>query len=626
MSVCFVLRLDSEGILNDHEEETQYQNHIKHILSFLYSHQEFSLTIALSGRKSEWLEKKHPEAIELISELVSKKQVEMAGGGYYDPILPLLLPVDRVGQIEMLTTALRKLFGRKPRGAWLTSSAWDSSLITSLNSCGMDYAFIDMSLLLPEYQLESFCSKPVIVEEYGKTIKILPLCKNVIPSKSDSPQDFLSSFFKLSGNKKITTISTLFMPEELSFIIQNGWMEEFITTITNEKTVTLYTATQYLKNCHTYTRAYIPACSIKNRRPVKEIIAKNPESFRLYSRMIQISNEINQYRGDKARKKAAREELWKAQERTAYWNENLDLIEQQAIRQKSYNHLLIAEKFIKETSSKTDIHLTSFDLDMDGIQEYICRTPVYNSFLSMEGGTVFELDARQSCRNYAIVSECENGLYQRKFFTDFFADKNSFFDQYQNGKPLLNNPFRDIVYKETAFYRSRQELQLEAEGFYGKKRQNITLRKKFLFSDNSIQVQYIIKNKSPDYLKCYFSVESNLALVDFDTKNRRIEVISSDTSITACSNQLFVHQKDVSCCQVSDSKTSSVFTFETNENAGICILPLVYEKKPYATCFTFFWKLEIPAGYETEKTLFLNIQQNTKKALSQKKGPSATKS
>ncbi len=619
ISVCFVLRIDSDGILNDREEENQYQNHIKHILSFLYSHKDCYFTFAISGRKAEWLERKHPEAIELISELVARKQIEISGGGYYDPILPLLLPVDRVGQTEMMTTAMRKLFGKRPRGAWLTSSAWDSSLITSLNSCGMDYAFLDMSLLLPEYQHESFCSKPVIVEEYGKTIKILPLCKNIIPAQPDNNDDFISSFLKKNGNSNISTICTLFMPEQLSATIENGQMEKFLSTVLNEKNIILYTAAQYLKNCRTYTRAYIPAGSSKNRRPVKEIIAKNPESFRLYSRMIQISNEINQYRGDKARKKAAREELWKAQERSAYWNENLSLIEQQEIRQQAYNHLLIAEKFIKEAGTKTDIQLTSFDLDMDGNQEYICRTPVYNSFLSMEGGTVFELDVRQCGRNYTISSECEEGLYQRKIFTDFFTDKNSFFEQYQNGKPILNNIFREIVYKETAFNRSRQELQLESEGFYGKKHQNIRLRKKYSFSDNSIQVQYIIQNKSPDYLKCFFAVESNLVLTDFVTKNRKIEVISADTSIAACPDQLFVHQKDVSCCQVSDSRTSTVFTFETNENAGICILPLVHEKTPYATCFTFFWKLEIPSGYETEKTLFLNIQQNTKKALSPKK-------
>jgi hypothetical protein len=70
---------------------------------------------------------------------------------------------------------------------------------------------------------------------------------------------------------------------------------------------------------------------------------------------------------------------------------------------------------------------------------------------------------------------------------------------------------------------------------------------------------------------------------------------------------------------VTDSKTSTVFTFEPNENAGICIQPISYEKSTYATCFTFYWKLEIPAGYETEKTLFLNIKQSSKKALATKK-------
>ncbi len=618
-SVCFVLRIDSDGIIRDSEEETQYQNNLKNILSFFYSHPDCNFTIAISGRKADWLGRKHPEAIDIISELVSRKQIEIVGGGYYDPILPLLLPVDRVGQIEMLTTALRKLFGKKPRGAWLTSSAWDSSLITSLCTCGMDYAFLDMQLLSPEDKAAALSSKPIIVEEYGKTINILALTGNMIPSKSDSAESYLSSFSRLSGAKKVTTISTLFMPGHLSALIKNGWIEKFLTEIKEENTISLCTASQYLKNCRSFTRAFIPAGSSKNNRPVKEIIARNPESFRLYSRMIQISNEVNQCRGDKARKKSARDELWKAQERSAYWNENLTTLEQQKIRQQAYNHLLLAEKLIKEVSLRNDTLLASFDLDMDGNQEYMCRTPVYNSFLASDGGAVFELDVRECCKNYTISSECEKGIYPKKIFIDFFTDKNSFFELYQNGKPLLNTLFPELSYKETGFSRAKQELFLEAEGTYGKKHQDVRLRKKYIFSDNSIQVQYIIQNKSQDYLRCYFAVESNLALTDFDIKNRCIEVISADTSIASCTDQIFIHQHDVSCCQVTDSKTSTVFTFEPNENAGICIQPISYEKSTYATCFTFYWKLEIPAGYETEKTLFLNIKQSSKKALATKK-------
>ena len=56
ISVCFVFRIDSEGTLNDREEENQYQNHLKPILTFLYSHQDCFFTVAVSGRKAEWLE------------------------------------------------------------------------------------------------------------------------------------------------------------------------------------------------------------------------------------------------------------------------------------------------------------------------------------------------------------------------------------------------------------------------------------------------------------------------------------------------------------------------------------------------------------------------------------------
>ena len=52
----------------------------------------------------------------LINDMVKRKQLELLGGGFYDPILPVIPNSDRSGQIEALTTYLRKHFGKRPRG------------------------------------------------------------------------------------------------------------------------------------------------------------------------------------------------------------------------------------------------------------------------------------------------------------------------------------------------------------------------------------------------------------------------------------------------------------------------------------------------------------------------------
>ena len=104
---CLVLNADLESSDETVLLEKNYQNVFKPLLSFLYSHKDFFLTIGFSGPQLSHYEKKHPESIELLHELSSKRQIEIIGGGYYSPIFPLLLPMDRSGQIEKMNSLVR---------------------------------------------------------------------------------------------------------------------------------------------------------------------------------------------------------------------------------------------------------------------------------------------------------------------------------------------------------------------------------------------------------------------------------------------------------------------------------------------------------------------------------------
>jgi hypothetical protein len=58
-------------------------------------------------------------------------------------MLPLIPLADRLGQIEALTTYLRKHFGKRPRGCWLPGLIWEQNLAGSLQTSGMDYTFLE---------------------------------------------------------------------------------------------------------------------------------------------------------------------------------------------------------------------------------------------------------------------------------------------------------------------------------------------------------------------------------------------------------------------------------------------------------------------------------------------------
>jgi predicted glycosyl hydrolase (DUF1957 family) len=63
--------------------------------------------------------------------------VEILGGGFYEPMMPLIPLQDKIGQIELLTTYLRKQFGKRPQGCWLPALAWEQNMVSFLSACGM---------------------------------------------------------------------------------------------------------------------------------------------------------------------------------------------------------------------------------------------------------------------------------------------------------------------------------------------------------------------------------------------------------------------------------------------------------------------------------------------------------
>ena len=62
--------------------EIVYQDTYKHFLSTLYEIEKFPVVLHYSGIVLEILEKNHPEYLNLLDEIVKRKQAELLGGGF----------------------------------------------------------------------------------------------------------------------------------------------------------------------------------------------------------------------------------------------------------------------------------------------------------------------------------------------------------------------------------------------------------------------------------------------------------------------------------------------------------------------------------------------------------------
>src|SRR5688500_17908153 len=106
------------------------------MLEALERHPGVRLALHYTGPLLSWLRAERPGFIERLAGLVDRGQVEIVGGGWYEPVLAALPERDRIGQLVRMADELEALFGRRPRGAWLAERVWEPDLPTSLVSAG----------------------------------------------------------------------------------------------------------------------------------------------------------------------------------------------------------------------------------------------------------------------------------------------------------------------------------------------------------------------------------------------------------------------------------------------------------------------------------------------------------
>ncbi len=215
------------------EFQSVYNNKIRPFISTLYRYSNIQAVLHYSGVLLYWIERTYPEIFMLIEDMVGRKQVEILSGGFYEPILPLIPLQDRIGQIELMTTYLRKHFGKRPQGCWIPGFVWEQHAAASLASSDMLYTFLSQDQFVKAGLKEEELFSPCITEDQGKIITVFPVSlslMNALSEKSVS-QVFIELINSMgvpcSTADKIITI----FPEKISSSAQEAqdtaWLRFF---------------------------------------------------------------------------------------------------------------------------------------------------------------------------------------------------------------------------------------------------------------------------------------------------------------------------------------------------------------------------------------------------------------
>lgn len=113
------------------------------LIDLLIAHPSIDTALHVGGHLLEWLEASDRALADRLASLVSAGEAEIIGGGFYSPILALLLWRDAVGQLEMTAGYLERRTGVRPTGAWLIEQVWMPRMAEILSDAGVRWTLID---------------------------------------------------------------------------------------------------------------------------------------------------------------------------------------------------------------------------------------------------------------------------------------------------------------------------------------------------------------------------------------------------------------------------------------------------------------------------------------------------
>ena len=592
---------------SDEDLESCYQSHYKPLAQLAYRFPHCPWMLHLGGELLEWIDRRHPELIMLLREMTKRRQMELLGGGFFAPILPIIPTLDRVGQIEKLTTELRVRFGTRPRGVWLTDCVWEPSLPHSLVGSGMEYVFLDSRQFAAAGVAGDEIYRAHLTEDEGRVLSVMPIHHRLSElMETASPDQAVASLCSAGDGEGNRVVIALDEPERLG---EHRWLERFLDLVSADPRIVPTTPRTYLRRHGTGGFVYLDSGMDAGRSPspragtayggdhgvFRRHLSHLPDSRLLYAKMVHANLLVNQVRGDRERRRAARNDLWRGQCGHAYWDRPGGGIHTRRTRDAVYASLLQAEVQARDQTSFLP-SIMQTDYDMDGHPELLYHGRTYNAYLHTAGGMLFELDYLPGSVNYMNTLTRAHGMapshtdrYLKRGFLDHVMAAVPTVEDYAGGfasaPGLVSERYAVQSVGDDRVTLVRRGLSIPGAGTAGSI--PATLHKSYRFRARSLEVRYELVAERD--LDAWFGVEINLA----------VAADSAARAVGPCGPQLLPRQPlsfgPTTLVEIDDPGAAAQLTIRTGDaQAGIyapvnvggehqfCGLVIVWRLRPVA--------------------------------------------
>ncbi len=410
--------------------ERAYQPFVAH----LERHPRVKVALHYTGCLLEWLEVEEPAFLKRLACLVKAGQVELLGGGYYEPILPLIPERDRQGQLAWLSEKVQALCGQRPAGVWLAERVWEPELPATLAQAGFDYTIVDDTHI--RAALPPTMSRPedihgfYLTEHEGWTLRLFPSSKRLRYIIPFHRVEETIAFLRACAPGTIVTFADDgekfgFWPGTSQWVYEEGWLEQFLQAL--EANADWLTTTTF-RECAAERRpsgyVYLSCLSYDEMLEwsgghFRNFLVKYPEANLMHKRMLDVSGRLAHAAEQRARPTGlvavnghrmrtrevltlARRELYQAQCNCGYWHGVFGGLYLGHLRDSIYHHLIQAERWLEALEPRRHralrVHVS--DVDLDGQEEVTITTPTTQLILSPHrGGALIEWDLRELALN-----------------------------------------------------------------------------------------------------------------------------------------------------------------------------------------------------------------------------------
>jgi 4-alpha-glucanotransferase len=435
------------GNFDDVMERTYERSYLPFV-QCVARHPRVRLGLHYSGSLLEWLAERHPEYLLQVGALAARGQIEVVGGGFYEPILITIPKEHQIEQIRRLASFVEKHFGKRPGGAWLAERIWEPQLPAALAEAGVDYTLVDDSHFLAAGREMPELFGYYIAEDRGRTVKVIPGLQELRYLLPFGRVEDSVAFLRRSAQDHPGGMASMGddmekfggWPHTWEHCFRDGWLDNFFTAMeSNQDWLEMIPPGEALAARKPLGRADLPTASYTEMMewvlptPVRQrfhalqeefaarpdvrrflrggfwrgFFSKYAEANLLHKKMLRVSSKLR-HAAPKGAKKGARgtasraralTHLLRAQCNDAYWHGIFGGLYAPHLRTALWQELVRAETIADALHHRAKKYqtMTQLDFDADGQVEIEITSPQFAALIKPSGGGTLEvLDFRPS--------------------------------------------------------------------------------------------------------------------------------------------------------------------------------------------------------------------------------------